>query len=147
MAPSIYIYDCKETYEKMYKDFQDDPMRESPLLDLYVNKDKLYVITNTNMHKEQPRMEKTIVHFRNGDLGKWAKEDDKLVKYNTLRFNKKKNCIEFFPRFLRKPLLSLRIGRFYGELEKSKCGIDYSLRYYDLMMDRINLVLETDDGV
>ena len=50
MAPSIYIYDCKETYEKMYKGFQDDPMRESPLLDLFVSKDKLYKSSDLFIH-------------------------------------------------------------------------------------------------
>lgn len=147
MATSIYIYDCKETYEKIYEGLKEDALRECPLLDLYIKNEQLFVVTNTNLHKEQPRMERTIVHFRNGDLGKWATDKEKLVKYNTLRFNKKKECLEFFPRLLRKPLLALRIGRFYGELNKKKCNIDYSQRYYDFMMDRINLVLESKDGV
>jgi hypothetical protein len=146
MATSIYVYDCKETYEKMYKDFQEDKLRECPLLDLYVKGEQLLVVTNTSMHKEQPRMERTIVHFRNGDLGKWESGTEKLVKFGSLYYNHNKNKLDIFPKFLRKPELQLRVDRYYGEKTKRK-EINYAYRYYDLMMDRINLVLESKDGV
>jgi|TARA_R110002020_G_scaffold233_2_gene1172 hypothetical protein len=141
MSTSFYVYDSLELYKKIYGEHRKDPMREIKLIDLYTKKNKLLVVTNTSMHKEQPRMERTIIHFRNGDLGKWEDGTEKLVKFGSIRFNPKKEQLEIFPKFLRKPELSFRIGRHYGETTK-KTEVDYVYRFYDLFMDRINLILE-----
>jgi hypothetical protein len=143
MSTSFYIYDSLSEYKKIYGVNREDPMRESKLLDLYTRNNRLFVVTNTSMHKEQPQLQRTIVHFRNGDLGEWADGTEKLVKFGSLKFNPKKEQLEVFPRFLRKPELCFRIGRHYGEITK-KTEIDYAYRFYDLFMDRINLVLECD---
>jgi len=141
MATSFYIYENIDEYNVIYNENRKDPMREVDLLDLYVCKDKLYVVTNTSMHKEQPRMERTIIHFRNGKLDEWADGSEKLVKYGSMQFNPKTNNLEIFPKLLRKPELQFRIGRYYGEDAKKK-KINYEHRFYDLFLDRINLILE-----
>ena len=99
MATSIYIYDSMKTYKKVMGSERNDPLRECELIDLYIKKDKLYVITNTSMHKEQPRLERTIVHFRNGKIGEWKSGKEKLVTYGNLRYNSKNDKLELFPRF------------------------------------------------
>tara|TARA_B100000029_G_scaffold197799_1_gene195877 strand:- start:3856 stop:4296 length:441 start_codon:yes stop_codon:yes gene_type:complete len=146
LATSIYIYENLATYNKIYGENRDDEMRETPLLDMYVNGEQLYVLTNTSLHKEQPQLQRTIVHFRNKTLGEWESGKEVLVKFGCLRFNVKKEMLEIYPKFLRKPRLSMRVGRYYGDLEKGKIKIDYSLRFYDLFRDRINLILEEKDG-
>ena len=146
MATSIYVYEPIELYAKLYAENRDDPMRECELLDLYLNDGRLYVLTNTSMHKEQPQLQRSIVHFRNGEIGEWEDGKEELVKYDDVRLNIKKDQIEFFPRFLRKPKLSMRIGRFYGNLEKGKIKVDYKNRFYDLHRDRITFILEDKNG-
>ena len=140
MATSIYIYESLKEYNKIYGFDRGDKMRETKLIDLYIREGKLFVVTNTSLHKEQPSLEKSIVHFRNKSLGEWENGEEKLVLHESLKFNQKKNKLEIFPRFLRKPLLALRVDRFYGESVKNK-KIDYGHRFYDLFMDRINLVM------
>ena len=80
-----------------------------------------------------------------GSLIDWPKDfvegDEKLVMHKKIRYNNKRNQLEFFPRFLRKPLLSMRVGRYYG-LNKGKCNIDYDKRYYDFKNDRMIFILE-----
>ena len=98
------------------------------------------------MHKEHPQLQRSIVHFRNGEIGEWEDGKEELVKYDDVRLNIKKDQIEFFPRFLRKPKLSMRIGRFYGNLEKGKIKVDYKNRFYDLHRDRITFILEDKNG-
>ena len=53
--------------------------------------------------------------------------------------------LDFFPRFLRKPLLQWRVDRYLGEPIK-KAKIDYDHRYYDFDLDRINFILETNES-
>jgi len=145
LATSIYVYENISTYNKIYAENRDDEMRETPLLDLYVKGEQLFVVTNTSLHKEQPQLQRTIVHFRNKSLGEWETGEELLVKYNCLKLNINKSMLEIFPRFLRKPKLQFRIGRFYGNQEKGKVKINYEHRFYDLFRDRINLILEEKD--
>lgn len=147
MATSVYVYETLQLYDKIYAEERDDPMRECDLIDLYLNNEKLYVVTNTSMHKEQPQLQRSIVHFRNGKIGEWEDGNEMLIKYDDVRLNLKKEQIEFFPRFLRKPKLSMRIGRFYGNLKNKKCKINYKYRFYDLHRDRITFILEEKDGI
>ena len=86
-------------------------------------------------------MSKSIIHFRNGSLGKYEDGTERLVGYTSLKFNNKKTKLEIFPRFLRKAELELRVDRFYGETNKRKIKIDYTQRYYDLVFNRVNLIL------
>ena len=72
--------------------------------------------------------------------------DEKLVLHGKVRYNHKKNQLEFFPRKLRKPLLSMRVGRYFG-YKKGKCNINYDKRYYDFKNDRMLFILENKNEV
>jgi|TARA_R110000824_G_scaffold72633_1_gene185249 hypothetical protein len=141
MASSIYIYETIKDYNKIYKGVRNDPTRESFLIDLFVKDKKLLIVTETSKLKERPELTKSLVHFRNGSLGKYEDGTEKLVHYCSLKFNNRKTKLEIIPRFLRKPELELRVDRFYGDTTKRKINIDYTKRYYDLIFDRINLIL------
>ena len=144
MASSIYIYDSLATYEKIYKGVRNDETRESKLVDLFIRNDKLLVVTKTSKHKERPELHKSIIHFRNGSLGDYKDGTEKLILGENLRFNVKKNKLDLFPKFLRKAVLSLRVDRFYGDNVKGKQKFNYSNRFYDLVFDRVNLILKNN---
>ena len=146
MATAIYIYESLKEYNKIYGLEREDEMRETMLIDLYVREGKLFIVTNTSKHKEQPQIARSFVHFRNGNINGWENGEEKLVVYDSLRFNHKKCKLQFFKRFLRKPKLELRVDRFYGDLSKEK-KINYEYRFYDLFKDRINLILGTKNEV
>ena len=142
MATSIYIFDCDKTFNSIYREHVDEIEHKMPLIDLYVKGKRLWVVTNSNDMKEQPRLTRSIVHFRKDNAKDFVEGDEKLVMHKKIRYNNKRNQLEFFPRFLRKPLLSMRVGRYYG-LNKGKCNIDYDKRYYDFKNDRMIFILES----
>jgi hypothetical protein len=141
MASSIYIFDSDRMFKAVYREHVDDLEHKMPLIDLYVKGEKLWVVTNSNDQKERPRLDRSIVHFRKGDAKEWIEGDEKLVTHGKIRFNNKKNHLEIFPRFMRKPLLSMRVGRYFG-IKEGKCNIDYDKRYYDFKNDRIIFILD-----
>ena len=94
-----------ETFDHFYKGYTEDKMRRIKIVDMYVqDKNKLYIVTNTNDQKEKPEMRKSLVHFRNGKLGEYENEGTELIKYEKIKFNRKKMKLEFNPRFLRRYL-------------------------------------------
>lgn len=147
MATSIHVYDDIETFNHVYKGWLLEPLKNVKIKDMYIyDKKKLWVVTNTNDQKEQPRLQHSLVHFRNGNIYGYQDEKTKLVLHDKVKFNQKKLTLEFFPKFLRKPDLSWRIGRYWtnNNPKKSK-KIDWDLRFYDFELDRINLILSVVD--
>jgi hypothetical protein len=55
MATSIYIFETDRLFKMVYKDVLEDPLYVMPIIDLYVKQDKLWIVTNSNDQKEQPR--------------------------------------------------------------------------------------------
>ncbi len=141
MATSIYIFDSDRMFKAVYREHTDDVEYKMPLIDLYVKGESLWVVTNSNDMKEQPMLTRSIVHFRKDNAKDYVEGDEKLVTHGKIRYNEKRNQLEFFPRFMRKPLLSMRVGRYYGTKE-GKCRIDYDKRYYDFKNDRMIFILE-----
>ena len=141
MATSIYIFDSDRMFKAVYREHMDDVEYKMPLIDLYVKGERLWVVTNSNDMKEQPRLTRSIVHFRKDNAKDYVEGDEKLVTHGKVRYNEKRNQLEFFPRLLRKPLLSMRVGRYFG-MNEGKCNIDYDKRYYDFKNDRMIFILE-----
>ena len=143
MATSIYIFDSDRMFEAVYREHIDDVEYKMPLIDLYVKGEKLWVVTNSNDMKEQPRLTRSIVHFRKDNAKEYVEGDEKLVTHGKIRYNEKRNQLEFFPRFLRKPMLSMRVGRYFG-IVVGKCNVNYDKRYYDFKNDRMIFILEEE---
>lgn len=142
MATSFYVYSSLEVYNRIYKDFIQDPMFNAKLIDIYiVPRLHLIAVTNTNNQKERLNMNRTIVHARNGVLPEELKGTVDLIKHNQCVFDAKKNKLLFKPRFLRSPLYETKVDRFYGDFHKGKYKVNWEHRFYDFMRDRINLVL------
>ena len=143
MATSIYVFDSDRMFEAVYREHVDDVEYKMPLIDMYVKGERLWVVTNSNDMKEQPRLTRSIVHFRKDNAKDYVEGDEKLVTHGKIRYNEKRNQLEFFPRFLRKPLLSMRVGRYFG-IVVGKCNINYDKRYYDFKNDRMIFILEEE---
>jgi|TARA_R110000751_G_scaffold33366_3_gene83290 hypothetical protein len=141
MASSIYIYPDFKEYVRFYGREQDDITFEAILIDLYVDtiKQKLFVITNTSNDKERILNNRTITHIRNESFkDEHLNEDCRLVTDKDILY--KNGYIELFPRFLRKPLMKLRVDRCVGGNIK-KTRLDLARMKYDYTRDRINLIV------
>lgn len=138
MASSIYVYPNFKTYENYYGREREDVTFECVLIDLYIDpsKQKIYVITNTSNEKERI-VNRTITHIRNEGFKKeYVNDDCLLVTEKKIRYNK--GYLEFFPRFLRKPVLRIKVDRCLGG-DIGKQYIDLTNMKYDFIRDRINL--------
>lgn len=144
MGSSIYIYK-KEDYEKLYKGKTDAYTFQTHILEFYlkpaVEDQKLWVITNTSKNKERVDFSRSICHFNNGQCREWMSGDEILVENDNVFYNPKTNKLEFFPRRLRKPLLSLNVDKVVGGKPDKKTKIKLSEKYYDMTNDRINIFI------
>lgn len=143
MATSIYVYENIEEYKKVYGDKMDSAYFHTKIIDMYIaNKDKLWVVTELVKEVARPQLNRTIVHFIANEVEKYLTGDEKLILYEKISFNQKKDRIEIFPKMLRSPELFFRIGRYYGNEQNKSKTIDYSQRFYDFTTNRINLILK-----
>ena len=148
MGTAFYVYETEEEYLKMYKDRVNEKIHHSPVTAMYLSLDgkenHLWVVTESSKQKERPRMERSIVHFRNGLQGAASyKEGDEIpLEKKDVKFNKKKMVIQILPKTLRKPILEFRVDRYYGDEVKGRIKADEQKYYYDTVMDRINIVLK-----
>lgn len=141
MASSIYIYPDIDQYSRFYGREREDLTFEAVLIDLYVDtkKQKLFVITNTSNEKERVLNNRTITHIRNESY-KTEHLTDECVLVTDKDIVYKNGYLELFPRFLRKPLMKLRVDRCVGgNINKNK--IDLTQMKYDFTRDRINLIV------
>ena len=141
MASAIYVYPDFNEYTRFYGREQNDLTYEAVLIDLYVDvvKQKLFVITNTSNEKERILNNRTITHIRNESFKKDHLNDDcRLVTDKDIVY--KNGYLELFPRFLRKPLMKLRVDRCVGgNIKKNR--LDLTKMKYDFTRDRINLIV------
>ncbi len=141
MASAIYVYPDFNEYTRFYGREQNDLTYEAVLIDLYVDvvKQKLFVITNTSNEKERILNNRTITHIRNESFKKDHLNDEcRLVTDKDIVY--KNGYLELFPRFLRKPLMKLRVDRCVGgNIKKNR--LDLTKMKYDFTRDRINLVV------
>jgi hypothetical protein len=144
MASSIYVYDNLKEYIKYNKDNLNELVKSSKIVDLYIHdKTKLWVVTNTNDLKERPLLQKSLVHFRNGNVNEYKTDQSKLILHDKIKFNPKKMQIDIFPKFLRKPELRWRVDRYINSSNNKKSKIiDYDHRFYDLETDRLSFMLK-----
>ena len=142
MATTFHVYDKYSTYKQRYLDKTDSVYFAVDITDCYIVGEHLWVVTNTNLEKERPELHRTIVHFRNNDISKYETGEEVLVKYEESRYNPKNNNIEFCTRRFRKPLFSIRTGRFHGDRPSKPVKLNWAYRFYDITNDRVNLVLK-----
>lgn len=149
MGTAFYVFETEEEYTEMYKERIKEKIHHSPVTAMYLSLDPikenhLWVVTESSSQKERPRMERTIVHFRNGehDLLQYKKGNEIQVSKKNIKFDKNKMLIKIMPKTLRKSLLEFRVDRYYGRVSVGKIKLEKMLYFYDTVMDRINVVLK-----
>lgn len=143
MGTSFYVYENEEELKKVYGQQLNEETHCIKITDMYLKpNDVLWIIEQYDKIKEKPLIGRSIVHFRNTSFDEYKNGDEKLVLHEKLKFNPKRNKLQIFPKLLRKPEYEVKVDRYYGnEIKKPKL-IDYNHRYYDLTLDRVNLVLK-----
>jgi len=150
MGTAFYVYENEEEYNKMYKERIKEKIHHSPVVCMYLKLDDkkenhLWVITESSSQKERPRMERSIVHFRNGEHDTLQYKDGKEIQLmkNNIKFDKDKMKMKIMPKTFRKPLLEFRVDRYYGMDITPKVKAEDVKNYYDTVMDRINVILSS----
>ena len=151
MASSIYIYTDIKDYDNLYKGKREAWTYETPILDFFIKPtegfdvqdsietNRLWVVTNTTKQKSRPDLSRTIVHITNGTAFDHLRGDELLVEKEKMTYNPKNNQLEFYPRMLRQPLLSLRVAKVIGGKPNKKRKVDIKYKFYDITHDRLNL--------
>lgn len=145
LATDIFVYGDINHYQGHYP-LGTTIFQETPVYDMYVKpKDKLWIVTQTNVAKERPDLHKTVVHFRNGSIDKWEDGNEILIHQDNVRYNYKKQQLEIGKQ-------TFHVNRYIGNkitqpnwiLSKlrSRVKLYYRYRWYDMSRDRLNLVLE-----
>ena len=149
MGTAFYVYETEEEYLKMYKDRVNEKIHHSPVTAMYLSLDNtkenhLWVVTESSKQKERPRMERSIVHFRNGEHDLLQYNDGKEIQLQkkNIKFDKNSMKIKIMPKTLRKSLLEFRVDRYYGYDANPKVKAENQINYYDTVMDRINIILK-----
>jgi len=145
MGTAFYVYENKKNYDKAYEGRIGESFYDIKVMELYVKENKkgepkLWVVTETNQMKESPRLERTIVHFRNGSCKEFLEGDEIKVIAGQTKFNPKSDRIEFYPKLIGKPKLEFRCDRFWGTRPNKKRIISPTA-FYDIASDRINFIL------
>jgi len=142
MGTSIYVYENMKEYGIHYNKMDQEVMFSAPIMNIYLKPDnKLWVVTKISKHKERPQFGRSIVHFINGSIEEHLDGLETLIKEKDIKYNPKKNNIEFFPS-LGHSRLELRVDRYYGNKPQKKKELSNSKRFYDISRDRINLILQ-----
>ena len=151
MASSIYIYTKREDYNNLYRGKDEAFTYQTPILDFFIRPtegnavddstptNKLWVITHTSKLKERPSLERSICVFSGGSCFNYLSGSELQVEKEKVYYNPKNNQLEFYPRTLRKPLLSLKVDKVVGGRPKKKSKINFKVKYYDMTHDRLNL--------
>ena len=148
MGTAFYVYETEEEYLKMYKDRVNEKIHHSPVTAMYLSLDgkenHLWVVTESSKQKERPRMERSIVHFRNGEHDLLQYKDGKEIQLQkkNIKFDKNNMKVKIMPKTLRKSLLEFRVDRYYGYDANPKVKAENQINYYDTVMDRINIILK-----
>ena len=149
MGTAFYVYETEEVYDKLYKERRKEKIHHSPIIALYLRLDKikenhLWVITESSTEKERPRMERSIVHFRNGEHSvlQYKNGEEIQLQRKNIKFDKNKMRVKIMPKTFRKSLLEFKVDRYIGEEIMGRLKSEEQEYFYDTVMDRINIVLK-----
>ena len=148
MGTAFYVYETEEVYDKLYKERRKEKIHHSPIIALYLRLDKvkenhLWVITESSTEKERPRMERSIVHFRNGEHSvlQYKNGEEIQLQRKNIKFDKNKMRVKIMPKTFRKSLLEFKVDRYIGDEIMGRLKSEEQEYFYDTVMDRINIVL------
>ena len=146
MGISFHVYQNVAEYIKRNKD-KVNPKAEVneaslPLADLYITPDeKLMLVLDCLKLFEHPDVSRSIACFQLNNIKKHLKGYEKLVLHDKISFNPKKQTVEFLSRRLRKPVMSIRVGRFWGDLPEKTKRVDSKHKFFNVLYNKVDLVL------
>jgi len=148
MGTAFYVFETEELYDKLYKERRKEKIHHSPITAFYLRLDKvkenhLWVITESSTEKERPRLERSIVHFRNGEhsILQYKNGEEIQLQRKNIKFDKNKMKVKIMPKTFRKSLLEFKVDRYIGDKIMGRLKSEEQEYFYDTIMDRINIIL------
>lgn len=158
IGTEIVIYDDVSTFKTVYALDYSKTEHNVEIRDFYTKLDEdgtehLWVATDLFRETSRPELHRSIVLFHSdtkdsyfGSIGYQPQFCPRLVEHNEIEFNQKTQLVTFGKKgwwIFKKPILELPVGRYYGDHTfNKKVKIDSDNIYFDLVRDRINLVLK-----
>lgn len=150
MGTAIYVYESLDYYCKKYIDFVDPKkeVNESSLkvLDLYIkDKDKLWIILDTEKYSNKVNATRSITFFNLKEFKNYVDGNEKLVTHGKISYDPGTNHVRFFPKLFGRCDLNLKVDKFNGEKPKKLSKIDQSNIFYDMVFNRLILIIGGKD--
>lgn len=152
MGISVHVYDTISEYVKR-NGAMVEPKREIneaslDLCDIYVrNPDsddhKIMCVVDIDKFFDRPDTSRSITCYQKNNIHQYLTGDERLVKYDEVRYDPKTDNIMFFKKRMRKPKVFFKVGRFWGNRPKKDSKIDWSLKFFNVKMNRIEFILLT----
>lgn len=149
MGISMHVYSNMDEYIMRNSDKVDGKreINESSLklLDMIVKPDdKIMIVLDCEKFFDRPDVSRSITCYQKNNISNYLKGDERLVKYDEVEFNPKNDNIMFFPKFIGKSGQFFKVGRFWGDRPKKKTKIEWKHKFYNLSMNKVDLILKTD---
>lgn len=149
MGTSIYVFQNLQTFLKSYEDFIDPKKelneRSIKVKDMYIRPDeKLWFVLDTDKFSNRSGISKSITFLTLKNFQSYSDGKEKLVKAGCIKYEPKDNKIIFYPKFLRRYDLKLKVDRFLYDKPKKSVKIDYRYMFFDMPFNRLILVLENE---
>ena len=146
MGISVHVYETVDEYVLRNKHNVSDKLGVNEaalaLLDIWITPDdKLMVVCNCENFFDRPDVSRSISCFQKNNVHKYLKGDEKLVKYDDVEFDPKTENIQFFKKRLRKAPIFFRVGRFWGNKPRKTMKIDWSKKFFNIKLNRIEFIL------
>lgn len=147
MGTSIYVYENLNVYCEKYKNLVDEnkDVNETSLkvLDLFIkDNERLWIIIDSNDFSNKSNISRSITFLNLKEFNHYRTGDELLVMHDMITYDVKKNHIKFLPKFLRKCKLDLKVDRYNGELPQKNKKIDQKNIFFDLIHNRLILILK-----
>ena len=146
MGISFHVYQNVDEYVKRNNE-KINPKAEVneaslPLSDMYITPDeKLMLVLDCLKLFDHPDVSRSISCFQLNNIKKHLKGDEKLVLHDKISFNPKKQTVEFVSRKLRKPIMTIKVGRFWGDLPARTKKIDTKNKFFNVASNKVDLIL------
>lgn len=149
MGVSMHVYSNLNEYIKRNTDRVDKKRDVNPsslkCLDMIVRPDdKIMIVLDCEKFFERPDVSRSIALYQKNNISEHLTGEERLVKYGEVEFDPKDDKITFFPKFLGRSGQFFKAGRFWGDRPKKKTKIEWKHKFYNLDMNKVDLILKTD---
>ena len=149
MGVSMHIYCDLDEYIKRNTDRVDKKRDVNPAslkcLDMIIKPDdKIMIVLDWEKFFDRPDVSRSIAMYQSNNIKKYLNGEERLVEFDDVEFDPKDDKITFFPKWIGKSGQFFKAGRFWGDRPKNKTKIDWTHKFYNLDMNKIDLILKKD---